>query len=267
MRRALSIIFMASMFCIIFSCKVKEDIDYMKNIEQTAVQTSIQTSTFTIQPGDQLMISVTAKDNDVAKPFNQNYSSSDVSQYSLSSSNLPVQGQSSVSGPTYLVDSRGDVQFPILGSINTAGKTIEEFREILKEKLRKYIKEPGVSVRNTNFKITILGEVSKPGAFTVPDGQSMTLLAALGLAGDLTIYGQRTNVLIIRNVDGATTKQYIDLTDAGFMNSPYYYVKQNDVIYVTPNKTRKNSSAYGPQTGVWISIASVLVGLLALLFR
>lgn len=267
MRRALSIIFMASLFCVIFSCKVKEDIDYMKNIEQTAIQTSIQTSTFTIQPGDQLMISVTAKDNDVVKPFNQNYSSSDISQYSLPSSNVPVQGQLSVTGPSYLVDSKGNIQYPILGELSTSGKTIEQFRDMLRERLKQYVKDPGVNVKNTNFKVTVLGEVNKTGTYLIPDGQSMTILGMLGMAGDLTIYGQRKNLLVIRNIDGNTTKEYIDLTNAELINSPFYYVKQNDVIYVSPNNTRKNSSGYGPQTGIFISIASVVVGLLALLFR
>jgi len=265
MRRALSIIFMASLFCVIFSCKVKEDIDYMKNIEQTAIEKSIQT--FTIQPGDQLVILVTAKDNDVAKPFNQNYSSSDISQYTIPNSNLPLQSQTSVAGPTFVVDSNGNIQYPILGDINTAGKTIEQFRDELKGRLKQYIKEPNVNVRNTNFKVTVLGEVNKTGTYLIPDGQSMTILGILGMAGDLTIYGQRKNVLVIRNIDGTTTKEYIDLTNAQFINSPYYYVKQNDVIYISPNNTRKNSSSYGPQAGIFISIASVLVGLLALLFR
>ena len=266
MRRALSIIFMASLFCVVFSCKVK-DIDYLKNIEQTAIQTSLQTSTFTIQPGDQLMISVTAKDNDVVKPFNQNYSSSEISQYSLPSSNLPMQGQSSVSGPSYLVDSKGNIQYPILGELSTGGKTIEQFRDMLKERLKQYVKDPGVNVRNTNFKVTVLGEVTKTGTFLIPDGQSMNILSVLGMAGDLTIYGQRKNILVIRNIDGVTTKEYIDITNAELINSPYYYMKQNDVIYVSPNRSRKNASSYGPQTGVWISVASVVVGLLALLFR
>jgi polysaccharide export outer membrane protein len=154
-----------------------------------------------------------------------------------------------------------------LGELSTSGKTIEQFRDNVKERLKQYIKEPGVNVRNTNFKVTVLGEVNKTGTYLIPDGQSMNILGILGMAGDLTIYGQRKNVLVIRNIDGATTKEYIDLTNAEFINSPYYYVKQNDVIYVSPNNTRKNSSAYGPQAGIFISIASVLVGLLALLFR
>lgn len=267
MRKILSVILMAAVFCVIFSCKTRTDIDYLQNIEQTAIDASVQSSNFTIQPGDMLMISVTAKDNEVAKPFNQNYSSSDISQYTIPSNNLPMQGQSSISGPTYIVDSKGNIQFPILGELKTGGKTAEQFRDDIKELLTRYIKNPGVNIRTTNFKITVLGEVNKPGAYVIPDGQSMSVLGALGLAGDLTIYGQRKNVLVVRNVDGITTKQYIDLTDAASFNSPYYYVKQNDVIYVTPNKTRKNSSSYGPQTGIFISIASVVVGLLALIFR
>lgn len=258
---------MASLFCVIFSCKAKEDIDYMKNIESVAIQTSKQNSKFTIQTGDQLVILVSAKDMDVVKPFNQNYSSSEISQYSLPSSNLPLQGQSSVSGPTYIVDSNGFIQFPILGNLDTKEKTLEQFREILKERLAQYVKDPGVSIRNTNFTVTVLGEVNRTGQFLITAGQSATLLNAIGLAGDLTIYGQRKNVLIVRNVDGNTTTQNIDLTNAEFINSPYYYLKQNDVIYVSPNNSRKNASAYGPQTGVWISVASVVVGLFALLFR
>lgn len=267
MRRALSIIFMASLFCVIFSCKVRDDIDYMKNIENVAIQTSIQNSKFTIQSGDQLVIFVSAKDMDVVKPFNQNYSSSEVSQFSMPSSNLPIQGQSSVSGPTYIVDSNGFIQFPILGDLDTKDKTLEQFRENVKERLRQYVKDPGVSIRNTNFTITVLGEVNRTGQFLIPTGQSVTLMNAIGLAGDLTIYGQRKNILVVRNVDGKTTTQYIDITNAEFINSPYYYVKQNDLIYVSPNDTKRNSASYGPQTGVIISIASVVVGLLALLFR
>jgi len=267
MRRALSIIFMASLFCVIFSCKVKEDIDYLRNIEQTAIQTSIQTSTFTIQPGDQLVITVSAKDNDVVKPFNQNYSASEISQFSLPSTNLPMQAQSSFTGPTYLVDSKGDIMFPIIGNLSTTNKRIEEFRDELQNRLKQYVKDPGVVVRNTNFKVTVLGEVNRAGTFVIPDGQPTTLLSVLGMAGDLTIYGMRKNVLIVRNIDGKTTSQHIDLTSADFINSPFYYMKQNDVIYISPNNTKKNSSSFGPQTGIFISIASVVVGLLALLFR
>lgn len=246
---------------VVSSCKPKQDIDYMKNIEDVAIKTSIREYNATIQPADQLVISVLAKDNEVAKPFNQNYYSTDMSQYSnVPSRNAGVE-------PTYLVDSKGNIDFPVLGTLNTTGKTVDQLRDELKVSLSKYIKNPGVNIRTTNYRVTVLGEVNRTGTIPIQDGQPTTIWNVIGLAGDLTIYGQRKNVLLIRNVDGETTKHYIDLTDAELFNSPYYYVKQNDVIYVSPNKARKSSSTYGPQVGIWISVASVLLGVLALLFR
>ena len=233
----------------------------MKNIEEVAIKTSIREYSSTIQPSDQLVISVLAKDNEVAKPFNQNYYSSDMSQYT----NMPSRTASVY--PSYIVDSKGNIDFPILGTLNTSNKTLDQFKAELKEKLSKYIKDPGVNITTVNYKVTVLGEVNRTGTIPIPDGQPTTILNVIGLAGDLTIYGQRKNVLLIRNVDGETTKHYIDLTNAEFINSPYYYVKQNDVIYVAPNNVRKNASSYGPQTGIWISVASVLLGVLALVFR
>ena len=267
MKKTLQITILGTLLCLLNSCKIKENMDYMKNIEDTAIQASVENSTLTIQPGDQLIIVVSAKDNDVVKPFNKNYSSSEISQFSLSSSNLPMQGQTTNVGPTYITDSKGEIDFPVLGILSTKGKTLEQFRDELRERLTQYIKNPSVNVKTTNFKVTVLGEVNKTGTYVIPDGQSMNILSVLGMAGDLTIYGQRTNVLVIRNIDGVTTKQYVDLTNAEFINSPYYYVKQNDVVYVSPNTTKKNSSVYGPQAGVFISIASIVVTILALIIK
>ena len=261
MRRALSIVFMAFLVYTTFSCKAREDIQYVKNIEDVAIKESIKANTSTIQPGDQLAITVLAKDNEVAKPFNQNYYSTDMSQFSsVPSRNASIE-------PIYNVDSKGNIDFPILGTINTTNQNLDQFKEDLKERLAKYIKNPGVNIRTTNFRVTVLGEVNRTGTFTIDGGQPTTILNVIGMAGDLTIYGQRKNVLVIRNVDGATTKQYIDLTNAELFNSPYYYVKQNDVIYVSPNNARKSASSFGPQIGIVISVASILVGVLALLFR
>ncbi len=246
---------------LVISCKPKHDIDYMKNIEEVAIQTSILGYSSTIQPGDQLLISVLAKDNEVAKPFNRDYYSTDMSQYST----MPTRNITSE--PTYLVDSKGDIDFPILGTLSTKNITVEQFKAVLKEKLTKYIKDPTVNIRTINYRVTVLGEVNRTGAIPIQEGQPTTILNVIGLAGDLTIYGQRKNVLLIRNVDGVTTKHYIDLTNAEFFNSPYYYVKQNDVIYVAPNNARKSASSYGPQTTIWISIASVVLGVLALIVR
>ncbi|WP_312765043.1 polysaccharide biosynthesis/export family protein [Epilithonimonas sp.] len=246
---------------LVVSCKPKKDIDYMQNIEEIAIKTSTQGYNSTIQPGDQLLISVLAKDNEVAKPFNQNYYSTDMSQLST----MPTRN--TTTDPTYLVDSNGNIDFPVLGTLSTKNFTVEQFRAELKEKISKYIVNPTVNIKTTNFKVTVLGEVSRTGIIPIPDGQPTTLLNVIGMAGDLTIYGKRENVLLIRNLDGVTSKHYINLTDAEFINSPYYYVKQNDVIYVSPNKARKSSANYGPSTTIWISIASVVLGVLALIVR
>ena len=220
----------------------------------------------TIQPNDQLVIMVTAKDMDVVKPFNQNFSSGQILQYSSASNNLPTQNQVSTSGPTYMVDSQGNIEFPVIGKINTENKTTEELRDILKKEISKYVVNPQVSVRNTNYKITVLGEVNRPGTYNIPDAQT-TLLEVLGFAGDLTIYGNRTDVLVVRNIDGVMSKERIDLTKADFINSPYFYLKQNDVIIVSPNETKQKTSRLDPNTGIYISVASIVVTILALIFK
>ena len=247
------------------SCR-NQHINYLKNIQEVALKTSAENMKSTIQTGDQLAILVTAKDMDVTKPFNQNYSSGEVSQYTLSSGNLQTRAADAVSGPTYIVDTNGDIDFPVIGKINTKGKTTENLKAELQEKLAQYIKNPMVNIRIANYKIVIMGEVNKPGTYQIPDEQA-TVLSALGLAGDLTIYGVRKEVLLVRNIDGQITTHKIDLTDANFINSPYYYLKQNDVIVVPANKTKETSSLFGPQAGVYISVASIIVTILALVIR
>ena len=249
------------------SCKPKANINYMEDVKQVALRAGAEYSNFTIQPGDHLMILVSAKDENVAKPFNQNYSSSDISQYSTASSNLPVKGQTSVTGPTYIVDSKGYIDFPELGTIDTKGQTLEDLRDNLKSKLSRYIKNPILTIKNTNFKVVVLGEVMKPGQYLIPDGKSATVSEVLGLAGDLTIYGERNNVVVRREIDGKVSVEVLDLTKADFMNSPYYYLKQNDMVYVSANRTKQNSSWFGPQTTIWISVASIVVTILALVIK
>ncbi|KIC63406.1 polysaccharide biosynthesis/export family protein [Chryseobacterium taiwanense] len=252
---------------LLFSCGTRQEINYMKDIENLALDNSVKNSRSTLQPGDQLLITVSAKDMDVVKPFNQTYSSATtITQYSTpSSNNLPQQVP--VSGPTYNVDTDGDIVFPQIGKVNTKNENIETFRLKLTDLIREYVKDPVVDVKLINFRVSVLGEVTRPGTYLVPDGNA-TLLSALGLAGDLTSYGVRTNVLVVRNVDGQFTKERIDLTSAQFINSPYYYLKQNDIIYVQPNANREKAARVDPNTGLYISVASVIaslaIGILAL---
>lgn len=253
----------------IFSCKSKQnaeqqnDLQYLKNIEQIATEASEKTAHNTLQPGDQLVILVSGKDLDVVKPFNQNWSSGEAISNAQPGGNQ-TGTIAAVSGPTYIIDSNGNIDFPYLGSLNTTGKTLEEFKAALRGRLTKYLINPVVTMRLTNYKVTVLGEVNRPGQYVIPDGQT-TLLNALGLAGDLTMYGKRDDVLVVRNVDGEISKERINLTDASFISSPYYNLKQGDVIYVSPNKTRDIAAKQNPNTGLYISIASVALGLLGLL--
>jgi polysaccharide export outer membrane protein len=143
----------------LFSCKPQENFNYMKNIEDIAVNTSLQKSQNTIQVGDQLVIMVTAKDMDVVKPFNQNYSSSEVVQPNQPGGNTGMVA--SQTAPIYVVDDQGDIDFPVIGKINTVGKTTTELKDILRNKVAHYVINPTVSLRLTNFKITVLGEVNR----------------------------------------------------------------------------------------------------------
>lgn len=266
MKKNIFILLINLVFIFLNSCTSQKKLDYLQNIENIALETSIKNAKSTIQPNDQLVILVTAKDMDVVRPFNQNFSSGQILQYSTASNNMPTQNQTSISGPTYMVDTQGNIEFPVIGKVNTENKTTEELRDILKKEISKFVLNPQVSVRNTNYKITVLGEVNRPGTYNIPEAQT-TLLEVMGLAGDLTIYGNRNDVLVIRNVDGVITKQRLDLTKADFINSPYFYLKQNDVIIVSPNETKQKTSRLDPNTGIYISVASIVVTILALIFK
>lgn len=252
---------------IIFSCKSKEktNSDYLQNSD-TVISQAIENNKkyTTILPGDELIIYIMAKDMDVAAPFNRNYSSSAPYQYSTPSGNAPYQSQVTQTGPSYLVDSNGNIDFPVLGQISTTEKTVEQLKEELKNLLVKYIKNPIVSVKTANFKISVLGEVTRAGYYNIPDGK-VTFLDALALAGDLTIYGRRDNILLIR--DNGEIKQRIDITDANFINSPYYFLKQNDIIYISPNEAKQKLGRQDPNLGAYLTGAGLLITILALIFK
>lgn len=257
------------------SCKLFEgsgnknddnDLHYMKNIEQVALEESRRNKLSVLQPGDELAIVVSAKDSDVAKPFNQNYSSGEAIRDGSQPAGNTINQRVSSIVPTYLIDSEGSIDFPTLGRISVAGQTVDDFREHLRNRIKRYIIDPSVSVRLNNYRVSVLGEVRSPGKYIFPEGQT-TLLEALGMAGDLTIYAKRDDVLVIRNEGGAVQQARIDLTDASFINSPYYHLKQGDVVYVLPNKTQERLSKRDPNNSIYISIASILVTILALVIR
>lgn len=262
---AFVLVFMSS--CTSWRKSQKDDLNYMQNIEQVALNAAAANGkNNTIQPGDQLVIFVTAKDPKVAVPFNQNFSTSDIVQPTTANSNTPTSGQVSFSGPTYIVDPEGLISFPYLGAVSTSGKTMVQLRDELVEKISRYIISPSVNIRLANFRVTVLGEVNRQGDYVIPNGQG-NILNALGLAGDLTMYGRRDNILVVRNTDGVISKELVNIKDANFINSPYYNLKQGDVIYVAANQTKEKTARLDPNTPIFISVAGIVVTILALIFR
>lgn len=242
------------------SCGSKKDVVYYQNIDSLSAQQENNNSyEIKIQPDDLLMIIVSAEDPEVAMPFNLTTISV------ANSAKLEVQaGQQTIQ--SYLVDRNGMIEFPILGKLAVGGLSRTDVLKLLREKISLYIKNPIVNLRIMNFKISLQGEVNLPGTFPV-SSERVTLVEALSMAKDLTIYGKRDNILVIREVNGVKSYNRVDITKSDFINSPFYYLAQNDVIYVEPNKTRINSSAVGPNTSVIISAISILVSLSVLIFK
>ncbi|WP_240755273.1 polysaccharide biosynthesis/export family protein [Pedobacter sp. SYP-B3415] len=160
----------------------------------------------------------------------------------------------------FLVDENGEIELTAIGKIKVSGLTTTEARELIREKAKKVFKEPNVQVRYANFIVTVLGEVNAPAAYTLPK-EKVSILDAIGLAGDLTIYGKRDNILIVRDTEGKKEYARVNLNSSDIFKSPYFYLKQNDVIYVEPNKARTAANnANSLQTlGVVTSVLTVLV--------
>ena len=166
----------------------------------------------------------------------------------------------------YLVGDDGTIDLAIIGKINTRNHTTKTLANEIIKSLSPFVKNPSVNIRLLNFRVSILGEVNRPGTYTVFE-ESFTLPQALGLAGDLTINGNRNNVLIIRNENGKKTNYNIDLTQSEFMQSPIYFLKQNDVVYVPPNTARVKSSGLVGNTSTLVSVLSLAVSLFILITR
>ncbi|WP_233195819.1 polysaccharide biosynthesis/export family protein [Aquimarina sp. MAR_2010_214] len=226
----------------------------MENISSTNSFTSV------FKVDDIVGIIVSAADMDAVRPFNLIQSSS-ISQGESGG------GNASSGEPTYLINEEGNIDFPVLGELKIAGLTRIEVKEMVKEKLKVYINDPIVSVRLKNFKITVLGEVKTPGSYPIPN-ERVTVIEALGLAGDMTIKGKRENVIIIRENEGVNTYHRVDLTSKSIFESPVYYLAQNDVLYVEPNNSRiKESKARNNTLSVIISIVGVVLSVVTLVIR
>lgn len=211
-----------------------------------------------IMPKDLLTITVNTTDPEAAAPFNLTVQTT-----------MNLQTRSSYSQPTlmmYLVDNDGMIDFPVLGPLKVGDLTKTEAEELIRQGLKSYLKEvPIVNVRMANYKISVLGEVARPGTFSVSN-EKVNIFEALALAGDMTVWGVREDVKLIRE-DGDGKRQVVSLNmnDADIINSDYYYLQQNDVVYVTPNKVKARNSDIGSATSLWFTAGSMLVSVASLL--
>ena len=227
-----------------------QDTAFVNDTEQSVRQTGVK-----VMPKDLLTIAVSCSTPELAAPFNLVNSGNG----SGTEGKTVGQGTASPALQQYLVDNKGNINFPMLGEIHVGGLTKLEIENLIIEKLKVYLKEaPLVTVRVVNYRISVLGEVAGPGSFVVSN-EKINLLEALAMAGDLTIYGMRDNVKLIRT--GLDNKQEIITFDLNKVLSPYYQLQQNDIIYVTPNKTKAKNSDIGASTGLWFSGVSVLLSI------
>ncbi len=257
-----SIAIVAAVLMIMSSCGSSKDVAYFQNSDSVDLSASQMLYDARIMPKDQLTITVSATNDVAAVPFNLTVPTPYTVQSRSTYSQAMLQ--------TYLVDNEGKINFPIVGELHVGGLTKSEAENMIRAKIMPYMSEaenPIVTVRMTGYQISVIGEVSRPGTFTV-SREKITVLEALAQAGDLTIYGVRNNVQLIReDSDGRKSIHFLNLNDANLINSPYYYMQQNDVLYVTPNKVKAQNSSVGSMTTLWFSATSILISLTSLLYN
>lgn len=229
---------------LVSSCGSKKEIVYFQNASdyETIVSDNSHNNKFKID--DVIGIHISTLDPEPSIPFNL-YSGA-------------TEGGIRPEQIDYIIDKNGEIDFPVIGNIKLVGLSPEETKTLLVEKLTPYLKDPIINIRLRNFSVTVLGEVNRPGTYFV-NGEQITILEALGLANDLTIKGKRDNVLVIRDFNGTKVYTRIDLTKKESLNSPVYYLTQNDVVYIEPNKSAITASALDNRASILVSIASLLI--------
>lgn len=256
---------------ILSSCGSSKDVVYFQDLKPGESEFKLaQTQAITIQPDDKISIVVNSRDQQLTNMFNLPYVSRQIGNSSSSNGSSSGSAQG-ISG--YTVNSKGEIDFPVLGSIHVAGKSREQVAAYIKERLQQenLVKDPVVTVEFMNLCVSVMGEVNKPGRFAI-DRDRMTVLDALSMAGDLTIYGNRNKVLVLREDEGKQHVYNIDMTSAEqIYGSPAYYLQQNDVVYVEPNDVKARQSTVNGNnvrsTAFWISLASLLTTVAVLIFK
>jgi polysaccharide export outer membrane protein len=263
MKKVLLVSFSAALVFLLSSCGSVKNVAYLQNSDNIKLEESRFLYDARIMPKDQITISVNTTTPEASLPFN------------LILQNAYQQGRSISSGVggtlmPYLVDNNGYINFPVVGPLKVGGLTKSEAEKMVTEKIRPYLavaENPVVTVTMASYSVSVLGEVARPGSFQV-SREKITILEALAQAGDLTIYGVRDKVKLIReDATGQKSIVTLNLNDANIVNSPYYYLQQNDVVYVEPNKVKAQNSKVGQVTTLTFSATSILISLTSLLYN
>ncbi|MEZ4811252.1 MAG: polysaccharide biosynthesis/export family protein [Allomuricauda sp.] len=230
--------------CLIVSCSASKDVVYFQDASQ--FETLVDDNTFTtkFKVDDLVSIHISTLDPEASAPFNL-YRGAE-------------EGGIRPEQVNYLVDKNGEIDFPVIGKVKIEGLSPSETRNLLRERLKDYLKDPIINIRIRNFTVTVLGSVNRPGTYPV-NGEQITIMEALGLAGDIDIKGRKDNVMVIRDFDGTKVYNRINLNHKEALKSPVYYLTQNDVVYVEPNRSGKTASSLDQRATVAVSIASVLI--------
>lgn len=259
MRKNLFFIVFAVLCMTLGSCGSSKQIAYFQNADSLSYAASKGLFDAKIMPKDLLTITVSTTDPKAATPFNLSVTNT------LNATGYLSTGAGSLQ--TYLVDNDGFINFPVVGQLKVGGMTKRQCENYIRDKILPYMSKtenPIVTVKMASFKVTVAGEVKAPGVFNV-DQEKISVIEALARAGDLTIYGKRGNVLLIReDAIGEKSVHRLNLNDANLINSPYYYLQQNDYLYVEPNSVQAKNSAIGSSTTIWISVVSILTSVASL---
>lgn len=232
-------------------CGSSKGFTYVENIDSISLAASRGLFDARIMPKDELTITVNTTNPEASAPFN-----------------LQSGEKASTAFKGYLVDNSGFINFPVIGKVHVVGLTKTECEDLIKSKIQPYLartENPVVSVRMSSYHITVLGEVGKPGVIPVST-EKISVLEAIAQAGDLGVYGKRNNILLIReDAHGEKHAVRMNLNDANIINSPYYYLQQNDVLYVQPNSVKAKTSSIGSSTTIWFSFIGIVTSVASLL--
>ena len=247
------ILYLILVLSTMYSCAKSKDYIYFQNDTTNKTDNNDQ-GNFNYDPklrvDDLLGITVFCNDENANKLFNLPILTSNTYNRGYINGNPAMTG--------YLIDLNGNIEFPLVGKIHLADLSRSEAILLIQKKLSEYVNNPIINIYIQNFKITVLGEVRNPGTFLVPN-ERITIVEAIGLAGDLTISGKRTNILLIREENNKRTEYRLNLSSNELLNSPYYYLNQNDVIYIEPNKAKINSAMISSASTFIISTASLII--------